>query len=84
MGPQREDLAIESNRIGIDIVAADAEWQAQELSSDIAVLNATESKTDSQSFNARMDAARRMAYLDSPAAVREMARLLGTADIQTA
>lgn len=84
MGPQRQDVDIESNQIGIDIIAADPQWPAQELANDVAILNSTLSKIESQAFEARMSAARRIAYLDTPAAVREMARWLGTADIQTA
>jgi hypothetical protein len=83
-GPQHQDVEVKSNEIAVDIVAADPEWQSQELARDIAILNSTQSKTDSQSFEARMSAARRLTYLDTPAAVREMARRLGTADIQTA
>jgi hypothetical protein len=84
MGPQHQDLEVKSNQIAIDIVAADPEWQIRELARDIGILNSTHSKTDNQSFEARMSAARRLTYLDTPAAVREMARWLGTADIQTA
>jgi len=83
-GPPNQDIEIESNPIGIDIIAAEPEWQAGELASDTAVLDATQSRTDNQSFEARMSAARRITYLDTPAAVREMAQRLGTADIQTA
>ena len=83
-GPQRQDVDTESNQIGIDIIAADPQWQGQELANDLAILNATLSKIDSDAFEARMSAARRITYLDTPAAVREMVRLLGTADIQTA
>jgi hypothetical protein len=84
LGPQRQDVDIESNQIGIDIVAADPHWQEQELANDVAILNSTLSKIDSASFESRMSAARRIAYLDTSAAVREMARRIGTADIQTA
>src|SRR5580658_39840 len=83
-GPQRQDVEVESNQIGIDIVAASPQWQEQELASDVAILNSTLSKIDSASFESRMTAARRLTYLDTPAAVREMARWLGLADIQTA
>ena len=79
-----QDIEIESNQIGIGIVAADPQWQSQELANDVAILNSTLSKVDNEAFEARMSAARRIAYLDTPAAVREMARWLGTADIQTA
>lgn len=83
-GPGNQDVEMESNRIEIDIVDADAGWQAQELANDVEVLNAMQSKVDSQSFEARMDAAQRITYLDTPGAIREMARRLGTADVQTA
>jgi hypothetical protein len=84
MGPQRQDVEVESNQIGIDIVAADPQRQAQELAEDVALLNSTLSRTDSASFESRMKAARRITYLDTPAAVREMVRWLGLADVQTA
>ena len=84
IGPQRQDVEVESNQIGIDIVAADPQWQEQELATDLAILNSTLAKIDSASFESRMNAARRLTYLDTPAAVREMARWLGIADIQTA
>jgi hypothetical protein len=84
MGPQRQDVDVESNQIGIDIIAADPQWQEKELANDLAILNSTLSKIDSEAFESRMSAARRITYLDTPAAVLEMARWLGTADIQTA
>ena len=83
-GPANQDVEFESNQIGIDIVGADAEWQAAELANDVAILNATEIAPDSRAFEGRMGAARGITYLDTPAAVREMAQRLGTADIQTA
>jgi hypothetical protein len=83
-GPGRQDVEVESNQIGIDIVAADPQWQEQELATDLAILNSTLSKIESVSFESRMNAARRLTYLDTPAAVREMVRWLGIADIQTA
>ena len=84
MGPQGQDVDVESNQIDLDIIAADPQWQAQELADDLAILNSTLSKIESRAFQARMSAARRITYLDTPAAVREMARWLGMADIQTA
>lgn len=82
-GPQQQNVVVESNPIEFDIVPADPEWQARELASDIAILNST-STNDNLAFQARMSAAYRIAYLDTPAAVHEMAARLGTADIQTA
>ncbi len=84
IGPQRQDVEVESNQIGIDIIAADPQWQEQELATDLAILNSTLAKIDSASFESRMNAACRLTYLDTPAAVREMVRWLGIADIQTA
>jgi hypothetical protein len=63
-GPQRQDVEVESNQIGIDIVAADPQWQEQELATDLAILNSTLSKIDSASFESRMNAARRLTYLE--------------------
>jgi hypothetical protein len=83
-GPQQQDVELDSNQIGIDIVGADPEWQASELAADTAALDANRSGVDSRSFEARMNAAHRITYLDTAAAVREMARRLGTPDIQTA
>jgi hypothetical protein len=83
-GPQRQDVEVESNQIGIDIAPADPQWQEQELATELAILNSTLSKIDSASFESRMSAARRITYLDTPAAVREVVRWLGIADIQTA
>ncbi|MEP6715686.1 MAG: hypothetical protein ABJC09_08925 [Terriglobia bacterium] len=83
-GPRRQNVEVESNQIAIDIVAADPLWQEQELARDVAILNSTVSKLDSASFESRMSAARRLTYLDTPAAVVEMAHWLGAADIQTA
>lgn len=79
---QGEDAAVDSNEIEIEIAEADAQWQAEQLREDIAVLNSVPEKMDSQAFEARMDAARRIWYLDTPDSVREAVRLLGTADMQ--
>jgi len=81
-GAQRQDLSLDSNEIGIEIGAADATWQAEQLRDDVAILNATPEKADDRNFEARMDAARRISYLDTPASVREAGRLLGTTDAQ--
>jgi len=83
-GPQHQDVEIQSNEIGIDILPADPAWEAEELAKDISALNATQGAVDSRAFEQRMGAARHIADLDTPAAVREMARRLGTADIQSA
>jgi hypothetical protein len=79
---QRQDVALESNEIGIEIVAADATWQAEQLRDDVAILNSVPERPDSRTFEARMDAARRISYLDTPGSVHEAGRLLGIMDVQ--
>lgn len=83
-GPGRQDAEIDSNAIVIDIVAADPEWQREELARDETVLSSMKGRPDSAAFEARMTAARGITFLDTPDAARAMARGLGTADIQTA
>lgn len=83
-GRERENTALESNEIEINIVAADPDWQAEELRKDVAVLKAVPVKPDSETFDTRMNVARRISYLDTPASVRVAARLLGTMDVQVA
>jgi hypothetical protein len=77
-----QEVTLDSNEIGIEIVAADAEWQKRQLREDVAVLNTVPLKPDNQTFQTRMDAARRIWYLDTPDSVREAGQLLGTADVQ--
>ncbi len=77
-----QDVAFESNEIGIEIRLADAEWQARQLRKDVAVLNTIPVKPDNETFQTRTDAARRIGYLDTPDSVREAGRLIGTADEQ--
>ena len=84
LGRERRDTLLESNEIGIEIVAADPSWQAEELRKDVAILTAVPVTPDSETFEARMNAARSIAYLETPASVREAARLLGTTDVQVA
>jgi hypothetical protein len=77
-----QEVALESNEIGIEILPADAEWQSRQLRKDVAVLNTVPVKLDNETFQMRMDAARRIGYLDTPDSIREAGRLLGTADEQ--
>jgi len=77
-----QSVAFESNEIGIEIFAADPEWQIGQLRNNVAVLNAVPVKPDNETFQTRMDAARRIWYLDTPDSIREAGRLLGTADVQ--
>jgi hypothetical protein len=77
-----ENAGADSNEIEVEIVEADVRWQAEQLRLDVALLNSAPEKMDSQTFEARMDAARRIWYLDTPDSIRAAARLLGTADVQ--
>ncbi len=79
---QRQDVVLDSNEIGIEIVAADAAWQAEQLQKDVGLLNSVPVQPDSKTFEARMAAARRISYLDTPGSLREAGRLLGTMDVQ--
>jgi hypothetical protein len=79
---QGQDVVLESNDIGIEIVAPDAEWQAQQLREAVNILETT--KQDNQTFETIMNAARQIGYLDTPNAILEAGRLLGTAQIQVA
>jgi hypothetical protein len=76
------NVELESNDIGIEIIPADPAAQQEQLKKDIAILNAVPVRLDHETFYARMDAARRIAYLDTPTSQREAARLLGTMDVQ--
>jgi hypothetical protein len=79
---QGQSIALESNEIGIQILATDPAWQQRELQEAVATLNVFPVKPDSETFHTRMNAARRIWYLDTPDSVREAGRLLGTADVQ--
>jgi hypothetical protein len=74
IGPQGQEVDVESNQIDIDIIAADPQWQAHELAVDVAILNSTLSRIDSQAFEARMSTARCITHLETAPAVREMRR----------
>jgi len=65
---------VESNDIGLSILAADAEWQKNELQ---AALKGSGPENQAQ----REDAARRIIYLDTPDSIRESARLLASQDV---
>lgn len=82
-GVPGRDVALDSNDIGITIVAPGAEWQAEQLARDTAILSAWPVKPDNETFEARMAAARSIGYLDTPESVREAARLVGLIDEQT-
>lgn len=76
------DAVLESNEFPIEIIPRDAAAQQVQLKNDIAILNALPVKPDQETFEARMNAARRISYLDTPGSVRESASLLGTMDVQ--
>ncbi len=78
--PGGASVAIESNDIGIEILQANAAWQAAELRDAVGIFSTT--KQDNQTFETIMNAARRIGYLDTPDAIREAGRLLGTAQGQ--
>jgi hypothetical protein len=78
--PNGQNIALESNDIGIEIVAADAEWQTGQLRETVDILQTT--KQDNQTFETIMNAARRIGYLDTPDSIRESGRLLGSAQVQ--
>jgi hypothetical protein len=77
-----EEVALESNEVAIEIVHADPTAQQEQLKKDIAILNAVPVKPDNDTFNMRMNAARRISYLDTPSSLRQSANLLGTMDVQ--
>ncbi|HWE51711.1 MAG TPA: hypothetical protein VG273_18095 [Bryobacteraceae bacterium] len=80
--PGGQNVAIESNDIGITILAADPQWQASELREAVQIIETL--KQENQTFDTIMNAARRIGYIDTPDAIREAGRLLGTAQIQVA
>jgi hypothetical protein len=73
-------IALESNDIGIEIVAADPAWQARQLSEAVDTINSL--KQDNSTFDQIMNAARQIGYLDTPDSIRQAATLLGTAGEQ--
>ncbi|HVW84978.1 MAG TPA: hypothetical protein VHB50_09865, partial [Bryobacteraceae bacterium] len=76
------DASLHSNELAIEIVAGGAAWQSDEVRDDVAILSSVPAKPDNESFEARMNAARRLSYLDTADSVFEATRLLGTADVQ--
>lgn len=71
---QLGSLEFESNDIGIEIYNGDAGWMTSQLQTDAALLDSTHGLTG----EARMDAARRIWYLDTPESLGVAARLLGS------
>ncbi|HEY4837298.1 MAG TPA: hypothetical protein VIH72_01745, partial [Candidatus Acidoferrales bacterium] len=73
MGSERHGpMMLQSNSLEFDVVAADAAWQQETLSSAMAILN-NESSTAEQ----KAAAVRVLRFLDSPGSIRELVSLLG-------
>ena len=68
-----EPVELRSNNLEFDIVAADAAWQQQTLSTAVATLN-MESSTEAE----KTAALRVLRFLDTPASVHELVFRLGT------
>jgi hypothetical protein len=70
---QNQSLQVRSNTVEFDIVAADPQWQAAKLASAVSVLNDPAATQET-----KQTAARDLRFLDSPASIRELVRLLGS------
>jgi len=68
-----EPVELRSNDLEFDVVAADAAWEQQTLSTAVATLNMTSSTEDE-----RTAALRVLRFLDTPASVHELVFRLGT------
>ena len=68
-----EPAELRSNDLEFDVVAADAAWEQQTLSTAVATLNMTSSTEDE-----RTAALRVLRFLDTPASVHELVFRLGT------
>ena len=68
-----EPVELRSNDLEFDVVAADAAWQQQTLSTAVATLNMASSTEDE-----RTAALRVLRFLDTPASVHELVVRLGT------
>lgn len=78
------DVIVESNDIGLTILAADPAWQSRQLQAALAVLNTVPDAPDNKSLEARTGAARQISYLDTPDSIRESARLLASSGLNVA
>jgi hypothetical protein len=72
-GIKNEPVELQSNSLEFDIVPANPTWQQQTLSTALATLNMGSSTPDE-----RRAASRTLRFLDTPASVHEIVRLLGT------
>lgn len=71
----KREVILESNDVGIEIVAADPAWQARQLREAVDTINSL--TQDNSTFDQIMNAARRIGYLDTPESIRQAAILLG-------
>gem|GEM_PF-1536400 len=67
------ELRLTSNMLELEITPATAEWQDDQLRAAMAILNRAAEKTDAHQA-LRREALRRLRYLDTEAATRELAR----------
>jgi hypothetical protein len=72
--PRNEPVELQSNSIEFDVVAADPAWQQQTFSTSVAALN-SEASTPEE----KRTAIRVLRFLDTPASVHELVRLMGSA-----
>jgi hypothetical protein len=68
-----EPVELQSNDLEFDVVAADAAWQQQTLSSSVATLNMESSTEDEKTAALRV-----LRFLDTPASLHELVFRLGT------
>jgi hypothetical protein len=68
-----EPFELRSNDLEFDVIAADAAWQQQTLSTTVATLNMASSSEDEKTAALRV-----LRFLDTPASVRELVFRLGT------
>jgi hypothetical protein len=68
-----ESVELRSNSLEFDVVASDPAWQQQTLSSALATLNMESSTPEEKNAAFRI-----LRFLDTPASVQELVRLLGT------
>ncbi len=73
------DLRVTSNLLELEITPATPEWQEEQLRQAIAVLDRPDDTTDDYRL-LRREALRRLRYLDTEAATRELARRLSGRD----
>jgi hypothetical protein len=78
---EHKPVEVESNEIEIDLVD-DPAWRTAHLAEAVRILRTVPKSGDSKVFEQRMAAARQLWYLDTPASIRDSARLLDGSDVQ--